>query len=40
MTLLGVINHFDQRFPDRGFSQQEMLQVLKKQLIKEMHNYF
>ncbi len=34
MALLGVINHFDQRFPDRGFSLQEMLQVLKKQLIK------
>ena len=34
MTLLGVINHFDQRFPDRGFSLQEMLQVLKKQLVK------
>jgi len=34
MTLLGVINYFDPRFPDRGFSLQEMLQVLKKQLIK------
>lgn len=34
MVLLGVINHFDPRFPDRGFSLQEMLQVLKKQLIK------
>jgi cell division control protein 6 len=34
MVLLGVINHFDQRFPDRGFSLQEMLQVLKKQLMK------
>jgi cell division control protein 6 len=34
MTLLGVLNHFDSRFPDRGFSVQEMLQVLKKQLIK------
>jgi cell division control protein 6 len=34
MALLGVINHFDPRFPDRGFSLQEMLQVLKKQLMK------
>lgn len=34
MALLGVLNHFDPRFPDRGFSVQEMLQVLGKQLIK------
>ena len=34
MVLLGVLNHFDPRFPDRGFSVQEMLQVLSKQLIK------
>jgi cell division control protein 6 len=34
MVLLGVLNHFDPRFPDRGFSLQEMMQVLKKQLIK------
>lgn len=34
MALLGVLNHFDSRFPDRGFSLQEMMQVLKKQLIK------
>ena len=34
MVLLGVLNHFDSRFPDRGFSVQEMLQVLSKQLIK------
>ncbi len=34
MVLLGVLNHFDPRFPDRGFSVQEMQQVLKKQLIK------
>lgn len=32
MVLLGVLNHFDPRFPDRGFSVQEMLQVLRKQL--------
>jgi len=34
MALLGILNHFDSRFPDRGFSVQEMLQVLRKQLIK------
>ncbi|UCF12056.1 MAG: AAA family ATPase [Thermoplasmatales archaeon] len=32
MVLIGVLNHFDQRFPDRGFSVQEMLQILHKQL--------
>lgn len=32
MVLIGVLNHFDKRFPDRGFSVQEMLQILKKQL--------
>ncbi|MCK4348270.1 MAG: TniB family NTP-binding protein, partial [Thermoplasmatales archaeon] len=30
MVLLGILNHFDSRFPDRGFSVQEMLQVLRK----------
>jgi len=34
MVLLGILNHFDSRFPDRGFSVEEMLDVLKKQLIK------
>jgi len=34
MVLLGILNHFDPRFPDRGFSVQEMLQVLHKQLQK------
>jgi len=34
MVLLGILNHFDPRFPDRGFSVQEMLQVLDKQLRK------
>ena len=34
MALLAILNHFDPRFPDRGFSVQEMLQVLSKQLIK------
>lgn len=32
MVLLGILNHFDSRFPDRGFSVEEMLQVLKRQL--------
>jgi len=32
MVLIGILNHFDKRFPDRGFSVQEMLQILKKQL--------
>ena len=32
MVLIGILNHFDQRFPDRGFSVQEMLQILNKQL--------
>ena len=34
MVLLGVLNHFDPRFPDRGFSVQEMFEVLRKQLKK------
>jgi len=34
MALLGVLSHFDSRFPDRGFSVQEMLQILKKHLKK------
>jgi len=34
MALLAVLNHFDPRFPDRGFSVQEMLEVLKRQLIR------
>ena len=32
MVLIGILNHFDPRFPDRGFSVQEMLQVLDRQL--------
>jgi len=32
MVLIGILNHFDKRFPDRGFSVQEMLQILYKQL--------
>jgi len=34
MSLLGILNHFDSRFPDRGFSFQEMLQILRKHLKK------
>ncbi|UCH72553.1 MAG: AAA family ATPase [Thermoplasmatales archaeon] len=34
MALLGILNHFDSRFPDRGFSFQEMLEILRKQLKK------
>ena len=34
MALLAVLNHFDPRFPDRGFSVQEMLEVLKRQLTR------
>jgi len=34
MVMLGVLNHFDRGFPDRGFSVQEMLQILAKQLKK------
>jgi cell division control protein 6 len=32
MVLLGILNHFDKRFPDRGFSVQEMFQILHKHL--------
>jgi cell division control protein 6 len=32
MVMLGILTHFDSRFPDRGFSVQEMLQVLRTQL--------
>jgi cell division control protein 6 len=34
MVLLGILNYFDPRFPDRGFSVQEMLEVLRKQLTR------
>ena len=34
MALLGILNYFDSRFPYRGFSVQEMLEVLRKQLQK------
>jgi cell division control protein 6 len=32
MVLLGILSYFDPRFPDRGFSVQEMLDVLRRQL--------
>lgn len=32
MVLLGILTHFDSRFPDRGFSVQEMLQILRTHL--------
>jgi len=32
MVLLGILTHFDQRFPDRGFSVQEMQEILRKHL--------
>jgi archaeal cell division control protein 6 len=35
MVLLGVLNHFDARFPDRGFSVQEMLEVLRTHLVRK-----
>jgi cell division control protein 6 len=35
MVLLGILTHFDPRFPDRGFSVQEMLQVLRTHLLRK-----
>ncbi len=38
MVLLSILTHFDQRFPDRGFSIPEMIEILKKHLKrKECH---
>ncbi|MFW3146190.1 MAG: Cdc6/Cdc18 family protein [Thermoplasmatota archaeon] len=38
MVLLSILNHFDSRFPDRGFSIPEMIEILKKHLKrKECH---
>lgn len=31
-ALLQILQHFDERFPDRGFSNSEMLEILRKQL--------
>jgi len=32
LVLLGILSHFESRFPDRGFSVQEMLQILRTHL--------
>ncbi len=32
MVLLSILTHFDPRFPDRGFSIPEMIEILKKHL--------
>ncbi len=34
-VLLQIIRHFDQGFPDRGFSPSEMLRIVRKHLSKE-----
>ncbi|MBN1539420.1 MAG: AAA family ATPase [Candidatus Thermoplasmatota archaeon] len=34
MVLLSILTHFDSRFPDRGFSIPEMIEILKKHLKK------
>ena len=34
MVMLSILTHFDQRFPDRGFSIPEMIEILKKHLRK------
>ena len=35
MVMLSILTHFDPRFPDRGFSIPEMLEILKKRLKKK-----
>ncbi len=35
-ALLKVLTHFDERFPDRGFSNAEMLEILRKQLERRL----
>jgi len=35
MVMLSILNHFDQRFPDRGFSIPEMLEIMKKFIKKK-----
>jgi cell division control protein 6 len=39
-AVLALTNHFDKGFPDRGFSVPEMLDVIKKFLIKDHIHYF
>ena len=34
-ALLKVLTHFDERFPDRGFSNTEMLEILRKHLSRK-----
>lgn len=34
MVMLSILNYFDSRFPDRGFSIPEMIEILKKHLKK------
>jgi cell division control protein 6 len=38
-VILALTNHFDKGFPDRGFSISEMLDVIKKFLIKDSIHY-
>jgi cell division control protein 6 len=38
--VLALTNHFDKGFPDRGFSVPEMLDIIKKHLIKGHIHYF
>jgi cell division control protein 6 len=38
-VVLALTNHFDKGFPDRGFSVPEMLDVIKKFLIKDRIHY-
>ena len=39
-AVLALTNHFDKGFPDRGFSVPEMLDIIKKHLIKGHIHYF
>ncbi|MCK5251810.1 MAG: AAA family ATPase [Thermoplasmata archaeon] len=39
-VVLALTNHFDKGFPDRGFSVPEMLDIIKKHLIKGHIHYF
>jgi cell division control protein 6 len=39
-VVLALTTHFDKGFPDRGFSVPEMLDIIKKHLIKDHIHYF
>ncbi len=39
-AVLALTNHFDKGFPDRGFSVPEMLDIIKKHLVKGHIHYF